>query len=239
MGSDWSWTLALPEGALTTAAIERLLVLAETAGLSPYRPGGGCNGFDNAPGHEGEDRVVGRDEMVRGLVTGSWATNLWLGSATDVWLSARPGGGRGWDEVRLALDSVYCYREPLPRAQPYRDLHRLLTGLWLAFAGQAGAFFGRVDDEWSVEQIWDELTDPLSDAPPPAGAWPQRLGWWTYFDADRYRQLPFLPATLESSVRRTSDGAAVIELLADPAAVDPRCFSELHHRYWRELAQTS
>ncbi|MBN9744213.1 hypothetical protein DMP23_24590 [Amycolatopsis sp. A1MSW2902] len=239
MGSNWSWTLALPEGSLTTGTVEQILEQAETAGLSPIRPGGGCNGFDNAPGHEGEHRVVDRDEMVRGLVTGSWATNLWTGSETDIGLNSRPGRGRGWDQVRLDLDSVHSCREPSPRAQPFRDLHRLLTGLWLAVAARTGAFFGRVEDEWSLTQIWAELTDPLSDAPPPVGVWPRRLGWWTYFDADRYRLLPTVPTALESSVRRIPEGAAVIELLTDPAAVDPVRFSDLHHDYWRGIRARS
>ncbi|WP_284747870.1 hypothetical protein [Amycolatopsis sp. RTGN1] len=53
MGSDWSWTLALPGGSLTSATIDQLLTLADACGLSPHRPGGGINGFDTAPGPRG------------------------------------------------------------------------------------------------------------------------------------------------------------------------------------------
>jgi hypothetical protein len=231
MGSDWSWTLALPGGTLHPATVERLLDLAETHGLPPRRPDGKINGFDCTPGHEGDHRVLDRQELVHGLATGSWATNLWNRSEADVWFSARPGGLGGWDTVRWSLDSCHCPRVPDERAQPFRELHRLLTELWTAIAGETGAVFGRVEDEWSVEQIWSQLSDPFSDAPPPPSCWPEWLSWSTYFDADRYRLLPSLTANLGADVRRTPDGAAVIALLADPAAVDELRFERLHHEY--------
>ncbi|MGK3202809.1 hypothetical protein [Amycolatopsis sp. MEPSY49] len=57
-GSDWSWTLALPGGTLNPATIELLPALADGFGLSPPRPGGGINRFDNSRGREGEHRVL-------------------------------------------------------------------------------------------------------------------------------------------------------------------------------------
>jgi hypothetical protein len=130
------------------------------------------------------------------------------------------------------LDSVNCWSVPTPQAQPFRELHHRLTELWAAAAGETRALFGRVEDEWSIEQIWRALDDPVSDAPQPAGAWPERLGWWTYFAAGHYRPLP---AALDASVRRTSDGGAVVGLLADPADADPVRFARLHDVYWREV----
>lgn len=200
MGSDWWWTLALPGGTLTPATAERLLALAGAAGLSPHRPGGGINGFDNSPG-----------------------------------VTTRPGA-HGWDSVTLSLDSVHCRREPDARADPFRELHRRLTELWVAIADETGALFGRVEDEWSLEQIWSELPDPTRGATPPApGSWPDWLSWSTYFGAERHRQPAPLPAELGAGVRRTRRGAAVIELLTDPAAVDPVRFARLFHEYRRAV----
>lgn len=238
MGSDWSWTLALPSGTLNPATVERLLALAGTFGLSPHRPGGGINGFGNLPGHEGEHRVLNREQLVQNLVAGTWATSLWTPSEDDVWLSTKPDSGSGWDSVHLALDAVYCVRTPVARAaEPFRQLHRLITELWVAIADETKALFGRVEDEWSLEQIWSELPAPTSDSTPPAlGSWPDWLSWWTYFDADRYRLLePFVPE-LGADVRRTPGEAAVIALLADPAAVDAVRFAQLHHEYRRAVA---
>ncbi|HJP78825.1 MAG TPA: hypothetical protein VJ914_31415 [Pseudonocardiaceae bacterium] len=226
MGSDWSWSLALPGDGVTTVAIERVLTIAEAAGLSPKRPDGLINGFDNTPGHEGEHRAIDPDELVHGLATGTWSTNLWNQSEVDIWLTTRSG------TVTLSLDAVHCRRTPVAAAQPFRDLHHLLTELWVAIADETGALFGRVEDEWSLEQIWSELTDPASGpTPPPVGALPEWLSWSTYFDAPRYRRLPPLPGQGDATVRRTPGGAAVITLLTDPAAVDPVRFARLHHDY--------
>lgn len=226
MGSDWSWTVTLPAGALHPETVERLLAVAGGSGLHPERPGGGCNGFGSSPGHEGEHRVLDRPSLVQGLATGVWGTNLWLGSDVDVLLFTEPGA---WDTVTLSLNSSYCRRTPDARADPFRALHRLLTDLWVALADELGAAFGRVEDEWSLEQIWDELRDPRSgDTPPPAGSWPEWLSWSTYFAAELHQALPPVPAELGANVRRTPGGAAVIELSDDPAAVDPLRFARLH-----------
>lgn len=235
MGSDWTWTLTLPGGTLQVATVERLLALTEAFGLSPERPDGRINGFDRSPGHEGEHRVLDRRELVQALATGTLSTNLWDRSEVDVFLSAGPDRAGVWDVVSLSLDSVYCRRIPDARAQPFRELHRQLTDLWLALAGEVGAVFGRVEDEWSLEQILSELADPCPDAPPPPGSWPQWLSWSTYFDRDRYGLLPPLSAELGADVRRTPDGAAVITLLTDPAAVDELRFARVHHEYRRAV----
>lgn len=231
MGSDWMWRLTLPGGALRPSSVERLLALAEAFGLSSRRPDGEINGFDGTPGHEGEHRVLDRRQLIHGLATGSWSTNLWNRAEVDVFLSTRTGGVEGWDLVSLTLDSVNCRRVPDTRAEPFRELHRLLTELWVALAGEVGALFGRVEDEWSWEQIYADLGEPFSYAPPRPGSWPEWLSWSTYLDASRYRRLAPLPAELDADVRRTPDGAAVITLLTDPAAVDELRFARLHQRY--------
>ncbi|MBW4718349.1 hypothetical protein [Saccharothrix obliqua] len=236
MGSDWTWTLVLPGGVLRSAAVERVLAIAGAVGLSPWRPGGGINGFDTAPGREGEHRVVDWARMVDGLVTGTWSTNLWTRSEVDIWFSVKPGGPQ--DTVTMSLNSCHSWREPVAEAQPFRDLHRLLTELWVSIAGEFGAVFGRVEDEWSWEQIWAGLDDPYSyDVPPPPGSWPEWLSWTTYFGADRYRRLPPLP--MGPSVREMPDGAAVIALLDDPADVDPVRFARLHHAFRQALGPTT
>jgi hypothetical protein len=226
MGSDWSWTITLPAGTVRPEAVERLLAVAGTLGLSPERPGGGCNGFDTSPGHEGEHVVLDRPGLVQDLATGARGTNLWLGSEVDVLLFTKLGA---WDTVSLYLDAVYARRVPDARADPFRALHKLVTDLWVALADELGAVFGRVEDEWSLEQIWAELRDPRAFAtPPPPGTWPEWLSWSTYFDAERHRALPPVPAELGARVRPTPGGAAVIELSDDPAAVDPLRFARLH-----------
>ncbi len=62
----------------------------------------------------------------------------------------------------------------------------------MAIATETGALFGRVEDEWSLEQIWSDLPDPyLYRTPPPLGSWPDWLSWFTYFAVDvlRFAQL--------------------------------------------------
>ncbi|MGW5718487.1 hypothetical protein ACWEVP_20125 [Amycolatopsis sp. NPDC003865] len=238
MGSDWDWTLSFPSGTLNPATIELLLDLAHTSGLTPHRPGGGINGFDNAAGREGEHRVHDWDQLVQGLATGSWSTNLWTAAEEDVWLSTKPDRGSGWDFAYLSLDACYCARTPGgARAEPFRRLHRLLTELWIAIADETGALFGRVEDEWSLEQIWSELPDPLAgDAPPARGAWPDWLSWWTYFAADHHRLPAPVTAELGADIRRSPGGAAVIALSTDPAAVDELRFARVNQAYRRTVA---
>jgi hypothetical protein len=131
------------------------------------------------------------------------------------------------------LDSCHCRRVPDTQAEPFRELHRLLTDLWVTLAGEVDALFGRVEDEWSWEQIRTDVSDPFSHAPPSPGSWPEWLSWSTYFGSDRFRLLPPLSAELDADVRRMPDGAAVITLLTDPAAVDEPRFARLHQTYRR------
>ncbi|MGZ3146480.1 hypothetical protein ACVDFE_31710 [Lentzea chajnantorensis] len=229
MGSNWSWTLVLPEGTWDEAAVERLLALADGFGLSPLRPGGGINGFDKSPGREGDHRVVDRAQLVQGLVSGSFATNLWTASEVDVWLSTGPGGAD--DSMSMSLDSVHCRRTPVADADPFRELHRALTELWLAVAAEFGGRFGRVEDEWSLEQIWSELRKPLDDTTPV----PQWLSWFTYLGAERRRVLAPVLDRLGADVLEMRGGAALVRLLDDPAAVDPVRFAQLHHEYRRAV----
>jgi hypothetical protein len=233
MGSAWSWTLALPAGLLTTAMVDELLALTEQFSLSPHRPDGAINGFGNDTGQwpAASPQLLDRPQVVAGLATGTYSTNLWDLAGVDVMLSTAPGRAAGSDLLRLSLDSAHCWRRPVPQARPFRLLHHRLTGLWTAIASKFGALFGRVDDEWSLEQVWDSLADPGSDAAPPSGQWPERLGWQTYFHADHHRLLTPLPAEFDVTVHRMPDGAAVIALLLDPAAVDEQAFAQLHTRY--------
>lgn len=106
VGSDWS--LALPRGTLRPAAVERLPAVSEAFGLSPHRPDGKINGFAASPGREGEHRVLDRRQVVPGLATGTWCTNLL--NRADVFLSAGPRDDS--DFVSLSLDSVHCRRVP-------------------------------------------------------------------------------------------------------------------------------
>lgn len=201
MGSDWTWSLDLPP--LTPTAVSDLLDLATAAGLSPHRPDGRLNGFDA----DGEHRLVDRDELLHGLAAGTCSTNLWTRDEVDVHMSTNP--------LRLTLDAVNTWREPVPAARPFRVLHRMITDLWVAVADSMGAVFGRVEDEWSIEQIWTGDTRP------------EWLGWWTYFAAP-----PALPPELGATFRTTPGGGVVVALLDDPAAVDPVRFAELHRVYW-------
>lgn len=223
MGSDWWWSLSLPPGSLTADLVEAVLALAGNAGLSPHRPDGAINGFRQ----EGDPLLLDHRELVAGLAAGTLATNLWNSAGVDIWLATDPETAT----VALSLDSCWTWRSPVPEAEPYRRLHGGLTDLWVAVAERTGALFGRVEDEWSLEQVHPSLPHPVSDAPPPPGRRPDRMGWWTYVTAELYRRMPPLPPGIDATVRRTSSGAAVIALLDDPAAVDPLAFERFHLRH--------
>lgn len=232
MGSDWSWSLYLTPGSLTVDAVEALLALAEAAGLSPQRPDGAFNGFHNHLEYsrpEDFHRLLDRQELLTGLATGSYTTNLWTPSQVDVHLSTVPGDATTPARLRLALDSCHTWRSPVAAADSFRRLHRQLTELWLAAAETFDAIFGRVEDEWSLEQIWHLLGTTYPDGPPPPGRWPELMGWWTYLNAEYYRRLPPLPPDAEATVHHTSAGV-VIALLDDPASVDELAYERLHVR---------
>lgn len=94
-GSDLWWTLTLPD--VTAELVEQVLALAEQSGLSPRHPDGHLNGFD----HEGERRLLTRDELINGMVTGEWSTNLWDRAATDIGPSTR------YQRLMLSQDAVH------------------------------------------------------------------------------------------------------------------------------------
>ena len=75
----------------------------------------------------------------------------------------------GPPKVSLSIDSGVP-RPPAPDAHEFRRLHRRLTELWLVLLDELGADFGRVDDEWSLEQVWHLIPKPVTMAPPPPGA---------------------------------------------------------------------
>jgi hypothetical protein len=101
-------------------------------------------------------------------------------------------------------------------------------------ADDVGAGYGRVTDEWSVEELGEG--GPMSDDDVPPGRLPPWLGWWTYLDADRARLLPPVPIPeVAEAVRATHSGAVVIALLADPAAIDIARYRSLHAEWWDRL----
>ncbi|MCP2169682.1 hypothetical protein [Goodfellowiella coeruleoviolacea] len=232
MGSDWSWSLDFPPGALTPALIDDILTLAEDADLSPHRPDGAVNGFSND--FENVDHYLerlDRQSVVTALATGTHSTNLWTPDEVDIFLTTSLGGPTAPPSLSFYLDSCWCWRQPAPEAEYFRRLHRQLTELWLAIAARTEAPFGYVEDEWTLEQIWRTLADPYAGPQPTPGHWPRWLGWTTYFSADYYQSLPPLPEEPGLTVTRTPDGGAVLALLDDPAAVDVLEFERFHARY--------
>ncbi|MBB4674098.1 hypothetical protein [Crossiella cryophila] len=212
MGSDWDWEMhhAVP---WTPARIERMLGLFADGGwrlaprLHPLCP---------EDGPEDGLREVGRAELVIGLAEARWGISLWDAEEDSVFLHTSP------TSVRVNL-SGGNWREPRPEADGYRLRHRGLTELWVELGERFDGLFGRVEDEWSLEQVWSLLPDPLGDDVPPPGQWPHRLGWWTYFNAERADLLPNPPAGL-----RLTPSGAVLALLDDPAAVDALEFERIH-----------
>ncbi|WP_127502680.1 hypothetical protein [Actinoplanes solisilvae] len=76
----------------------------------------------------------------------------------------------------------------------------------------------------SSEQAWDSGTDHAVD---PAGGWPAELGWSTYLGPGL--GLPAPPsAEIADRTRRLANGALLITLLDDPAAVDVLRYEEIH-----------
>ncbi|MFI7077574.1 hypothetical protein ACIBO1_09795 [Micromonospora sp. NPDC049903] len=126
-----------------------------------------------------------------------------------------------------ALDAAYCHRRPGPEADTFRGLHARLTGLWLDVADRLQADVGRILDEWSSEQVWHL---DIHDRSHPAGDWPAELGWWTYLGTNRH--LSLAPLTeITAQARRLPNGALLVELLTDPAAVDPLRYQDIHTRW--------
>lgn len=206
MGSDWDWELSMPAQEIG-AALHVLFAAAAPLGLRPRRPDGLVNIWD----HDAEMRTVASvDELIAALVAGRSHGQLWTGD-TDIWLSCFPEPGPGF-VLNWSLGSG-TYRQPVPEAAGFRELHARLTRLWLDVAVRLGATDGRVEDEWSREQVGDE---------------PQ-VGWWRYLGPGR--ELPF-PPTPEMRVSSVPGGGRLVRLLDDPAAVDVLRYAEIHRR-WR------
>jgi hypothetical protein len=159
------------------------------------------------------------------MATGNEHGQLWTNDDVDVFVNWQDG------TVVWALDSVFCYRRPAPEADTFRELHARLTGLWLDVAERLNADLGRIRilDEWSREQVWHL---GIHDDSHPAGGWPAELGWWTYLGPDPRLPPPRLPE-VAARTRRLPNGALLVSLLDDPAAVDELRYEDIHSRWLR------
>jgi hypothetical protein len=176
------------------------------------------------------DEAAAVAEIADGLTNGALITadgiGLYLNAIAD---DAGPGALLTW-----SLTGSIGYRRPTPEADPFRRLHAQLTALWVEVADAVGAEYGRVTDDWSVEELGD--AEPASEDDIRPGRLPSWLGWWTYLNADRARRLPPLPVReVAEAVRATPSGAAVIALLDDPAAIDVARYRRLHADWWDGL----
>ncbi|MGC5053224.1 hypothetical protein ACLQ2S_17420 [Micromonospora sp. DT48] len=218
MGSDWSWELRVP---VTESVVPELYALATERGLSLRRPDGLINLLTkpDCDARTVEDLHTALDAIATGCAAGQ----LWSNDDVDMFVDWQAG------KLVWALDAAYGHRRPSPEADEFRRLHARLTDMWLDAAVRLHADFGRILDEWSTEQIWHL---DVHDASHPVGGWPAELGWWTYLGPDR--RLP--PAPLPDIAERTRhlpNGALLVELLDDPAAVDPLHYQDIHTRWLR------
>jgi hypothetical protein len=217
MGSDWLWELEVPAAAET--ALRELFVAAAERGLRPQRPDGLINIFDDSDAglRTVQDLEAALDAMARNNVCGQ----LWTSDGSEV-LVEWVAGSLTW-----ALDSAYCYRRPTPEAEAFRELHARLTDLWLNTAQTLNAKVGRVLDEWSSDQVWHL---GIHEAVHPSGGWPAELGWWTYLDSTLDVPEPPLQE-VAARTRQLANGALLVCLLDDPAAVDPLRYENIHTRW--------
>jgi hypothetical protein len=221
VGSDWTWELRVPVAA--EPALRELFALAAERDLHPYRPDGLINVFTNA---DADLRTVSDPaDAIAALATGEQHGQFWTDGDVDVFVEWRDGT-IGW-----ALDAVFCRRRPAPEADPFRELHARLTSLWLDAAQRLDADAGRVCDEWSSEQAWRAGVPATASS---ADGWPAELGWWTYLGPGRNLSPPRLPE-VAAGTRRLPNGALLIALLEDPAAVDPIHFADVLTRWNRSL----
>jgi hypothetical protein len=205
------------------AVVGDFVGLARGHGFSTRNPKGTITVFD------GDDHLFLDDdgEVIAGVAEGRYHLSLWSGPVdTFVHFGQQPD--RAGDGVRLSwsLDSVWTYRPGRARAtaDEFRGLYRQWTAMWVDAAESLGAVHGRIEDEWSAEEIW-HLTDVLDNSMVP-GVWPSWLGWSTYFGPALTQALPPLPMPeISRYVKPTPGGGQIITLLDDPAAVDV-------HRYW-------
>ncbi|MEV4640023.1 hypothetical protein AB0J80_22005 [Actinoplanes sp. NPDC049548] len=209
----------MPARVAPRTALHDVYALASRRGMHPHRPDGLINLFTNP---DADLRTV--DDPQRALdamATGAEHGQLWTGDEVDIFLNLEDG------HLMWALDATFCHRRPTPEAEAFRELHRRLTGLWLDVAQRLDAEQGRVLDEWSMEQVWDL---GIHDAEHPVGGWPAELGWWTYLGTGL--DLPASPAAdVTAGARRLGNGALLVNLLDDPAAVDPVRYADLHVRW--------
>ncbi|SCG69526.1 hypothetical protein [Micromonospora inositola] len=219
MGSDWIWEVRVPVAA--GPALRQLYALAAERDLRPQRPDGLINLFTNP---DADLRTVeDPDTAVAAMATGTEHGQFWTNGDIDIFVN--------WEDGRLvwALDACFCYRRSVSEADTFRELHGRLTGLWLDVAQRLNADVGRVLDEWSSDQIWEW---GIHDALHPAGGWPAELGWWTYLGPDGRLPPPRLPE-VAARTRRLPNGALLVTLLDDPAAVDPLRYEDIHGRWLR------
>jgi hypothetical protein len=201
------------------AALRELYALAAERDLFPQRPDGLINLFTNP---DADLRTVEDPQVaLAAMATGKEHGQFWTNGDVDIFVN--------WEDGSLvwALGAVFCYRRTVPEADAFRELHARLTGLWLDTAQRLNADVGRVLDDWSSEQVWNM---GIHDALHPAGGWPAELGWWTYLD----RSLPPPPLPeVAARIRRLPNGALLVTLLNDPAAVDPLRYEDIHTRWIR------
>jgi hypothetical protein len=225
MGTSWSWDVVFTHGPLTADIVEHALARAGEAGLSIRNPSGAIRSFSIAEG----SRQIDYQELISGLVERRLITDVWTPSGESIGFSTQPAFGVGPAKVSLSIDAGVP-RPPAPDAHGFRDLHRQLTDLWILLLDELGADFGRVDDEWSLEQVWHLIPKPVTLDPPPPGRWPFPLGWWTFADADRSRSLPDPPPWLQARTHRTPGGGTVLALTDDPAVISVVEYERLHVR---------
>ena len=200
-------------------ALRELYALAAEGGLSMQRPDGLINLFTSPHGdvRTGEDPQTALDALATGTACGQ----LWTNDDVDVFVEWQAG------TLIWALDAAFCHRRPASEADTFRELHARLTDLWLNAAQRLQANIGRILDEWSSEQVWHL---DIHDSCHPAGGWPAELGWWTYLAPDR--RLPPAPLPeITAQTRQLPNGALLVELLDDPAAVDPLHYQDIHTRW--------
>ncbi|MEV8503986.1 hypothetical protein AB0368_04030 [Actinoplanes sp. NPDC051475] len=157
------------------------------------------------------------------VATGKEHGRLRAGGDVDVFVNWRDGS------LSWALNAGFCHRRPAPEADAFREVHARLTGLWLDVAERLNADVGRVLDEWSTEQVWNL---GIHEGIHPGGGWPAELGWWTYLGAGRHLPQSPLPE-VTARAYRLPNGALVVALLDDPAAVDPLRYADIHARWMR------
>jgi hypothetical protein len=219
VGSDWIWELQVPMAA--EPAVRELYALAAGRELRPQRPDGLINLFGNP--HSYLRTVEDPHVAFAAIATGNDHGQLWTTDAVDIFV--------GWQNGTLswALDSAFCYRQPVPQADTFRQLHASLTSLWLDAAQCLNADVGRVLDEWSSEQVGHL---GIHDAIHPVGGWPAELGWRTYLGSTRHPPEAPLPE-VAARARRLPNGALHVVLLEDPAAVDVLRYEDIHTRWLR------